>query len=541
MIRTVTRYDDIDRVTGDDTITAGSGDDRVFGQRGNDVIDGGSGDDELIGHLGDDNIQGGDDHDTILSDVGTIIREFVDDDTPYQQRNGSWHRNVVLEDVGNVAGVIDMDQTPLRTNDPALARKLVTTDILVLSAAQTATGEKVTNSDNGAWDTDILLIDLLPSNHDIVDGGAGDDYIFGQRGNDVLSGGSDNDYIFGDNFTNSIADRTELPKATHTYRLLETTDASLVLDEFGSVIVTPVTQVPEAIDLNNPYNMPDLFGNVWQSVVADNVQADVLTRADGTVATPVVGIIPDVVHHIDVLPGSDTIEGNDGDDFIVGDNSNAYSPLITGIPSVDDENKLGDKVELALARAMHSLGMLSVDHLRTTGATAGVPHDVVVGKDSIDGGAGIDHIVGDEAMIVADVQLGIPVPQDELADAGAKLQAYLGDIHRLATDFEFVTFDAHYQTLVGLLNTGNGSVADPDYHDVSIGNDVIVGGSEADVITGDHAAILTSIADGRDFTDMGVPSDATKHASHSSQWPASGSRSTHRGESLGDQPQLDER
>ena len=261
VIRTVTRFDDIDRVSGNDAISSGDGDDRVFGQRGHDTIDGGAGDDELIGHLGNDEIQGGADHDVILSDVGIIIRDFLDDGTPHIKRNGALHRDVVLEEVANIAGVIDMDLTPLRTDDPALAEKLVTTDVLVLSAGYNADGSRAINVDSGVWDTDVLLLDLLPANHDTVDGGSGDDFIFGQRGDDHLSGGADDDYIFGDNYTNSIAHRTDLPKATHTYRVLETTDASILLDEAGLCDRHSVHQVTRR---NRPQQSVRTAGSVWQ-------------------------------------------------------------------------------------------------------------------------------------------------------------------------------------------------------------------------------------------------------------------------------------
>ena len=504
VIRTVTRFDDIDRVTGNDTITAGTGDDRVYGQRGDDDIDGGAGDDELIGHLGNDLIQGGDDHDMILSDVGTVIRDFLDDGSPHIKPNGSWHRDVVLEEVGNIAGIIDMDQTPLRVDDPALAQKLVTTDVLVLAAGLTALGDNLNNADNGAWDTNILLVDLLAGNNDVVDGGAGDDHIFGQRGDDNLSGGADNDYIFGDNLTNSIAHRTELPKATLTYRLLETLDPGIVPDEAGSVIVTPVMQVPEEMDLNNPYLLPDLFGNVWHEVVGENAShAQTLTRTDGTQLKPVIGIIPDVVHHVDVLPGNDTISGDDGNDFIVADNANAYSPLITGFDPIEDAGNLAEQTRLALARTMHSLGLLSVDYLRTTGAAAGVPHDVVVASDSVDGGAGNDHIIGDDGMIVADLVLGLPADTDNLATAATSLAEYLADVRQLATEFEYVTFEAHYQVLTQLLGGAGNSADAPDFHELFIGNDTLVGGDDDDTITGDHTAILTDVVDGQQFNTVG--------------------------------------
>ena len=238
--------------------------------------------------------------------------------------------------------------------------------------------------------------------------------------------------------------------------------------------------------------------------------AGALQRNDGSNTQPVVGIVPDVVHHTDVLPGNDTINGDDGRDFIVADNANAYSPLITGfagIDSVRDSGNVAEQTHLALARAMHSLGLLSVDYLRTTGPAEGVTHEVVVASDTVDGGTGEDHIVGDDGMIVADFVLGIPTT-GSLEDAALELQQYVADVQRLANDFEFVTFEAHYQTLQSLLNGGATTTSDdPDFHDLVIGKDSIVGGANNDVITGDHVAILTDIADGQQISTVGTQID----------------------------------
>ena len=117
------------------------------------------------------------------------------------------------------------DQTIVEVG-PGLAEKLLTTDLLVLSGGYDSTSlQQLANANNNAWDTDVLLLDLYAANKDTVDGGAGEDIIFGQRGDDTLSGGGDDDQIFGDNAMNIVSQYTDLPKIAHTYRIIgESTD-----------------------------------------------------------------------------------------------------------------------------------------------------------------------------------------------------------------------------------------------------------------------------------------------------------------------------
>ena len=228
---------------------------------------------------------------------------------------------------------------------------------------------------------------------------------------------------------------------------------------------------------------------------------------------PIAGIIPDVVHHIDVLPGNDTISGNGGDDFIVADNANAYSPLITGFETVEQNSnviRVAEHTQASLERAMHSLGALSVDYLQSVNGTPNIEHDVEVAGDVVFGGSGNDQIHADDAMIVADAIKGIPTTNEDLSEAAHSVQNYLNDIEHVATDFEYVTFEAHYHVLDTLRDTGP-ATATNDMHDLYIGNDEVEGGDGDDVITGDHAAILTSIADGQAFDSNSISSqfDAT--------------------------------
>ncbi len=506
VVRTVTRYDDIDRVSGDDTLIGDNatdvpgdigGDDIIHGQRGDDILAGRGGDDELIGELGDDTITGGDGHDTILGDVGIIDREFIDANTPRVDRNGKWHRDIVLEEVGELTEVIDIDQTPLRLDDPNLAEKLLTTDLLVLSGGYDATGNQLTNADNGAWDTDLLLINLDAANDDTIDGGAGEDFVFGQRGDDTISGGDDNDTIFGDNAENLVPYYTDLPKIAHTYRLIGSSIDGINIEEAGSVITTPFVQNPEELEFNNPYRLPDIHPTITSQRVLDIAGAGPLQRTDGTSTSPFAAVIADIAHHVDVLPGNDDIRGDAGDDFIVADDAYISTPLLTGFQAVDDA---ADAAHDAFARVAHTLSALGSDYATLNGATAGVPHDVIVASDTIDGGVGDDKIIGDEGLIIVDFILGFPTDAENYVSESVDIQSYFGDLTHIATDFDFMAFAAHHTIVEDLAGVGTTITTSPDVHDYWVGNDTITDDFGQNHITGDHSVILAPNVNGQRFS-----------------------------------------
>lgn len=112
-----------------------------------------------------------------------------------------------------ITGLIHMDTTPLRDMDPELARKILLADLVLLGGTLLPGGAKFLNYDTGAWATDILLIDLMPTSDDLIDGGDGEDILFGQRGSDTLRGGGQNDLIFGDGATNVLPFQTQFSAA----------------------------------------------------------------------------------------------------------------------------------------------------------------------------------------------------------------------------------------------------------------------------------------------------------------------------------------
>ncbi len=506
VIRHVERYDDIDGVEGHDTILGQGGDDIVHGQRGNDTIDGGSGDDELLGELGDDTIVGGDGHDVLLADVGRVVRDLNDNGTPRRNENGWWHRDVFLEDVATIAGSIDLDQTPLRSFDPELAEKMLRADLIVVTGAFDAVGQKVVNSDNGAWDTELLLINVAPANNDELSGGNGDDLLFGQRGDDLLRGGDGNDWIVGDSASNQVPFKTELPHVVHGLRLIGL-DAGVTvpieLAEGGSVIVPPATLRPEEISLNDPFGLPAMFGNVVSHLVGGLMQeagAGPLLRSDGAVLTPYATVISDVANHADVLPGNDAIYGDGGDDFLIGDNAEIYAPLLTGLQSIDDAVT---SVRDTFKQTMHTAGSLAIDFDQLEHQQGGTttPHTIRVGSDRLEGGAGNDQLMADDSLIIGSFTLGLPVPEDRFVGAARDVLNFLLDLQYVATDLEHVLFEAHHRVIADLISGGQGAAGhvDPNLHDLQISNDIVVAGAGNDAVAGDDATLITPLVNGIHF------------------------------------------
>lgn len=496
VVRETTRFDDIDSVFGNDSLFGDLGDDILHGQRGNDQIDGGAGDDELFGELGADNINGGSGSDFILGDVGRIERAFNSDGTPRLNSTGEWHRDVFLEDVGTITGSIDANaQRDLST---LLAEQLMLADIVLATGAFDENGNKVINSETGNWDTSLLLIDLVSADDDTLDGGDGRDVVFGQRGNDVLAGGEGDDLLFGDNATNVLPFWTEIPQIVHGYRLIGVADGvSVELDAGGSVVVPDVQLETGGFD----------FVDSTLTIVSDLVPVfneiannDSLRRTDGALLVPYLATIPDAVHHVDVLAGNDTINGQEGDDLIFGDDASFRATFTS---QYNEIRRALDDVTGELVQAQQWLAHLSLDYdlVEHTILGADHEHDIRVGNDVIDGGSGNDTIVGDQGLVLASATSGDSSSIDGSVEQALGFHALLRDLEEVVVDMNSIVKESHIQVIEMLVDDAisnqsrhrrswSRSVTDPDHHDLFFGNDVILGGAGDDLITGDEAIIL---------------------------------------------------
>jgi Ca2+-binding RTX toxin-like protein len=153
-----------------DTLFGKGGTDLLFGGDGNDILTGGDGDDQMFGEAGDDRMIWNPGDDTDLAEGG--------DGTDTVEVNG-----------GNGAEVFTASANGTRVRFDRLDPAPFSIDI--------GTTEKLVLNMNGGDDSFSATGNLAALIGVTVDGGTGNDTIFGSNGADTLLGGDGNDFIDG--------------------------------------------------------------------------------------------------------------------------------------------------------------------------------------------------------------------------------------------------------------------------------------------------------------------------------------------------------
>ncbi|MEM8935350.1 MAG: cadherin domain-containing protein, partial [Pseudomonadota bacterium] len=149
----------------DDSLNGASGDDAVFGADGADQLDGGAGDDALFGGSGNDTITGGADNDTLYGGAGA------------DQLDGGTGQNWASYQDASSAIVFDADDTIASTGD--------------------ALGDTFSNI-YGVQGTDFAdAMYGAAAAVDVLDGGAGNDSLYGRGGDDIFIDGAGADFYDG--------------------------------------------------------------------------------------------------------------------------------------------------------------------------------------------------------------------------------------------------------------------------------------------------------------------------------------------------------
>ena len=494
LMRDVIRFDLIDGVGGNDWLHGGDDDDRIFGQRGDDRLYGENGIDEIVGGLGADLIEGGAGVDYLLGDEGQILRAFNPNGTALLNSDGSWHRDVVLEEVATVVSVtsISSSKTIARTN---LASTLLDPDMLLVGGVFGANGARVTLA-GGTWETQAIGIDLEVAYDDHIDGGDGNDVMFGQRGNDTLLGGAGDDTIFGDRASNASGFQTDLPKIVNAYRIIGAAPGlNISLPLGGELVVPAVNLLPSELTTALPQIeiLPGASGFLGEFSAKNDI-----TSFDGNHIEVFASVLADVTRVKDLAYGHDIIDGGVGNDSIFGDDGRITSIPETGL-SVIDKEVAGLSVSMNdLLRDLSSLGFAK----NALDAAANAPIvNVVIGLDQITGGDGDDTIFGDTGTII--------VPATALTVVGADLKAGALSLHNWLMDFQTVVVNLSYtahaageQVIADFgvkTNTTNAtfvagqSVLRPATHRLYIGDDIIHGGLGNDFVVGDNGVVVLPV------------------------------------------------
>ncbi|SMP65938.1 Ca2+-binding protein, RTX toxin-related [Neorhodopirellula lusitana] len=509
VIREVQPFDDRDLIAGDDILFGGAAMDIIRGQRGDDAIHGGDADDELIGGLGSDTIFGDAGNDFMLADAGNILRDFNEDGAPQLNQDGTWHRDLITERIAHVIDIIPTGPSGLIDIPADLADRLLDADQILLASMHLPSGFGIPDS-GGFTQTVAILLDLVDADDDILDGGTGNDIALGQRGNDTLSGGEGDDTLIGDHGINVAPMETDLPQMVDAWRLIgveagydDLSGIQLDLPGFGKVIVPELVAEPGELVAERPRWDRVTGVNATLSEIANQ---DLLVTDDDLRLSASIVLTPGFVGHTDSLQGNDTLNGNEGNDFLIGDNWIVTSDLQTGVTPIHEaiDNATG-----AVAGLMHAFEALALDRDVVRYEIDGSPtptREVVIGKDTLTGGTGSDTIIGDTGTFELPFTREIP-GESTITENAIEFQQYLSLLQAVADDATGLLSRVHLGVVDQLLS--DAAAARPSlpaisgddiefvqYHELNIGGDTIDGGEDNDTLLGGDATLIAPIVTG---------------------------------------------
>ena len=537
---------------GSDHLSGGEGDDVMFGDYGQilldtngaivasvssvgdlqpgtsvvgDVLLGGAGGDELIGGLGNDDLQGEAGNDLLIADLGHVLRTKNADGSFRLNSNGSIHRDVFLEEMASVTAELDIDNSLVTERGPEFADQILNAEQLLLTGNYNADGSKVINAATGAWDTNALLLDFAPAYNDQLAGGTGDDIIIGQRGDDNISGGDDSDLIFADGVSNTLPFDTQMPQVYNGTRIVADATGTLGFDiAQGGMLITAALDIqPQEMALNGMI-LTDLLTqkSARYQDFTSLLGIDNLAYSDGTEGRVFAAVTTDVVHHQNILDGNDVIDGGAGDDQIYADRASFYAPMVTGFHEITEAR---EEVMQAINDMKSALGTLSIDFEHYANVNNGIndTHDIHIAEDVIQGGDGNDRIFADQAAVIGEFAMGLPVTEAELPSAAVDVYNYLRDFEHAVIDLTSSVTDSHKGIIqifsddaqsgsnlyVTQLSDGQ---LDANYHDLYIGNDQIEAGLGNDLVFADQNLSVNYRVDEQSLNAI----DETDRFSHAS-------------------------
>lgn len=472
-----------------DTLNGNSGVDTLLGQAGDDTLDGGSGNDILDGGAGKDYLKGDEGSDTYLFGLG------YGNDTIYDVATQSGSRN---DKVQFLAGIDSDDVTVNITTDGGIVLSIDgTSDSLTLrkqefSTLQSTQVEYVVFDDETVWtaeDLRLMAIDTQTTSGndtvkgfthyaDILDGGTGNDSLYGYGGGDT--------YVFGIGYGQDVvsdnggSDKVTLLSGITTSDIAVTrgTNSSFIISIIGtSDTLTLVNQ--ERSSAYSIYRVEQLVfadNTVWTSAQMKQMTLDAQATSGNDTITG--------YYSNDIITGgagNDTINGGDGNDeyrYNLGDgqdtiNDTKGSDIIrmgAGILSSDISlSRSGDNLIITITSTPSS-SITVVNHYQSSSKVV----EKIIFNDnsemsiipSISGTSGDDTLNGTSG---AEIILGLE-GNDTINGSGGNDEIFGGD--------------------------GNDTLNGGDGNDIlygGLGNDLLTGGNNTDTASYEFAANAVTV------------------------------------------------
>jgi Ca2+-binding RTX toxin-like protein len=513
-----------------DVIQGMEGNDGIDGGYGNDYIGGGGGDDLLLGGPGDNDITGGGGNDIIIN--GALVMDWKTFEQSGWMKETMYERYAQLPYIhshGDGWGAYYENRQAIDPNDTLgrLANLALEawgdkdTGVWVyLDANQYRNGRDIIDAGsgadtvmagegddviyggsgndlligahdadliNGGDDDDLIFGDVVtaggvalndtalevsdlanPAGDDIIDGGAGNDRIFGQGGADILSGGEGDDVLWGDRVNDSLNDPFYSKGPFGNDQLEGGAGNDVLIGNEGN----------DAI--RGGSGDDDLFGDDWFTPEALHGN-DILEGGEG-------------VDRLQGNGGNDQLDGGEGDDALFGGSGNdrlaggAGDDQLEGSTG-DDRIAGGDGNDLLL-------GEEGNDTL--SGETGDDQMNGGTGNDQLNGGDGNDIVLGGDGEDVLNGGRG----DDQLDGGDGNDRLYAGE------GWDYVYGGAGHDHLDG--GAGNDTLAGADGNDTlsgGDGRDYLEGNAGHDVLRGDASGDQLVGGGGNDTLDGGAGDD----------------------------------
>jgi Ca2+-binding RTX toxin-like protein len=319
-----------DTITGtafDDTIYGGDGDDSLVGGAGNDTFNGGKGHDILVGGAGDDSFY--------TSDGADVYNGGAGYDVVYASRNGAaievdkgllvgieeisanGFTGVTIKAANAAGSLIDLRHIYVADDDIASINGGVGNDTIYGSHTYDYIfGGNGNDSINGFYGDDELHGGL---GNDTIIGGGGYDVLYGDAGNDVLNGGADDDVLYG-----GAGNDTLIASANGGW------------DEFHGDAGFDTILADDGVKVIKIYAMDGIEAISWDGTHLATIQAYF-----GDDNLDFSGVTLTGISAIDASDGNDYIVGSKGSETILGGNGNdtlsgnAGDDILTGGAGTD--------------------------------------------------------------------------------------------------------------------------------------------------------------------------------------------------------------